>query len=89
MLITVSMYRAVEATTSAFEASQSNFLAASCASVLLLLTVFVAVLVVTIGGVITRSTAARFTFIVDFILDFGTKDRTVDCGLCGVCHGDW
>lgn len=89
VLITVSMYRAIQATTSALETSQSNFLAAGCASVLLLLAVFVTVLVVSVGGVITRGSTATRIFIIDFILDVGgTEDRTVDCGLCGVRHRD-
>lgn len=94
VLITVSMYRAEETTTSALEAcfgaSQSNFFAAGGASVFLLLAVFITILVVATvqyHGVITRgATAACSTLIVDFILIFGTKQHTVDCGLCGVCH---
>lgn len=89
VLITVSMYCAVEAPTSAFKTSQSNFLAAGCASVLLLLAIFVAVFIISIGGIITRGSTATPIFIIDFILDVGgTEDRTVDCGLCGVCHCD-
>lgn len=90
VLITVSMYRAEESTTSALEASQSYFFATSRASILFLLAVFISILIVAIvgsRGVITRgATAVRSTFLIDFILIFGTIERTLDCGLCGVCH---
>lgn len=91
VLITVSMYRAEETTTSALEAGQSNFLTAGRTSILFLLAVLITVFVVAVGyrGVITRAAAATCsTLIVNFIFIFGTKEHTLDCGLCGVCHCD-
>lgn len=87
VLITVSMYRAEQTTTSALEASQSDLFAAGHASVLLLL----AVLVVAVGyrGVIAGTvTAAGATIVVDILLVGGTLEQgTLDRGLCGVGHG--
>lgn len=89
VLITVSMYRAEQTTTSALEAGQSNFLAAGHASVLLLLAVLIAVLVVAVGyrGVIA-GTVTGATLVVDILLVGGTlEQRALDRGLCGVGHG--
>lgn len=91
VLITVSMYRAEQTTTSALEASQSDLFAAGHASVLLLLAVLIAVLVVAVGyrGVIARTvTAAGATIVVDILLVGGTLEKpALDRGLCGVGRG--
>lgn len=91
VLITVSMYRAEQTTTSALEASQSDLFTAGHASVLLLLAVLIAVLVVAVGyrGVIAGTvTAAGATIVVDILLVGGTLEQgTLDRGLCGVGHG--
>lgn len=92
VLITVSMYRAEQTTTSALETSQSNLFAAGHASVLLLLAILIAVLVVTVGyrGVIAGTvTAASATIVVDILLVGGTtlEQCTLNRGLCGVGHG--
>lgn len=92
VLITVSMYRAEQTTTSALEASQSNLFAAGHASVLLLFAILIAVLVVAVGyrGVIAGTvTAAGATIVVDILLVGGTtlEQCTLNRGLCGVGHG--